>query len=207
MNFLKKYNALKIIVSILLIAIGLLFCIFSAHPKMDIFLGYLFASVLLLIALGLIVITFINENRNFFRVLLYLLVVGLSVIIYIFPTIFVLSMPIFIGVFFIGAGIIFIIKFIILKRVSLKSLFNLFQLLGCLILIVVGLLFCIFYNKIDVYITSFIIGIPLFALGVVFLIFTIISMINNKNNSKVNIYIGDYKSEEKKSDQKKKNDK
>ncbi len=199
MNIIKKYNYLKLIVSIILIVIGLLFCIFSAHPNMDVFLGYLIASILLLISVLLIIFTFINQSKNFFMVLAYLLIIALSVIIFLFPRIFVLSIPIVIGVFLSGLGVIFIIKFIILKRVSLKSLFNLFQLIGCLILITVGILFCIFYHKIDVYITSFIIGIPIFALGIIGIILTVIGMM--RHHKGVEIYVGDFNEKEIKDNQ------
>ena len=201
MNIIKKYNYLKLLVSIILIVIGLLFCIFSSHPNMDIFLGYLIASILLLISILLIVFTFINQSKNFFMVLAYLLIIALSVIIFLFPKIFVLSIPIVIGVFLIGLGVMFIIKFIILKRISLRSLFNLFQFIGCLILIAVGVLFCVFYQKIDVYITSFIIGIPIFVLGIIGIILTIIGII--KHHKDFEIYIGDYNDKEIKDNQNK----
>ncbi len=199
MNIIRKYNYLKLVVSLVLIAAGLLFCIFSAHPNMDVFLGYLIASLLILISTLLIIYTFINQSKNFFMVFIYILLIALSVIIFLFPQVFVLSIPVVIGVFLIGVGVIFIIKFIILKRVSLKSLFNLFQLLGCLILIAVGILFCVFYHKIDVYITSFIIGIPLFILGIIGLILTFIGMM--RHHREVEIYVGDFNKKEIKDNQ------
>ncbi len=191
MKDVNKYNALKFVVSFILMAAGILFCVFSYHDYMDIFLGYLFASTLLLVSIILIIYTFIKDSEHFFRVLIYLLIVALSIIVFIDPTIFVISIPIVIGVFLSGTGLFFIIKFIILKRVSLRSIFNIVQLIGCLILLVVGILFCVFYRQIDVYITSFIIGIPLFVLGLIVFLFSLFGLIKHSKNE-VSLYVEDY---------------
>ncbi len=180
MNRLKKYDYLRLLLGISSTITGVLFCVFSTYSFMELFLGYLLASILLIFSLIMIIITFIKENEHFFRIFFYVFLIGISVCFFIDPSTIIKMVPILLGVFLICSGIIYLIKFIILKRVNLNSLFNILQVVIALLIIGIGVVFAIFYARIDTIITSILIGIPLTIFGILISIFAIIRLIRNR---------------------------
>lgn len=179
MNLIHRHSLNTILLGLLSFVVGLLFLIFSNYDFMELFLGYLFASLILLFSIIMIVITFLRENEHFFRIFFYVFLIAISVWFFLNPTHIVLMIPIVIGVFLSVSGLVLIIKFIILKRANFGSYITIIKFVIYLLLIVAGILISVFYLKIDTVITSFLLGVPLMSVGVLFIALGVMRLIRN----------------------------
>lgn len=180
MKSIKNYYVLRMFISLVFVTLGILLLVFSSNKYMGDILGYAFGSVLVLTGLYFIINVFTKDQEHFFRCIIHLLIISAGVVVFIRPTIFVTSVPILLAVLLIGIGSLFTIKFIIIKRANMSSLFNITQLSIFILFIALGILVCVFYEYIDVIITSIIIGIPLILFGVLSFIYDVFKLIKNK---------------------------
>lgn len=181
MNFLKKYDVLILISSLIIFIGGLLFVVFSYQTNfMRLFLGYFVGAILMISSLIYMIYRLIKDDIYFFRIVYSILLFGAGFALCFYPYFIVSLIPLFLGITISLVAIIFIIKFLILKKVSLKSMYNIVQLVLALILLAAGILFIVFYKKIDVYLTSIIIGIPLMVVGIAGILISLIRIIRNR---------------------------
>lgn len=171
MKKVREYYFVKILIALFFIGAGFCLLYFSSYKYMNLVLGYIFASLLCLIGASLIVKVFFVNKEKFFNVILYLIMIALGVVVFLRPNIFVIAIPIVLGVLLLGIGLTFLIKFIIIKRAPMRSMFNVMQVIIFTLMMIIGVLFCVFYQKIDVIITSIIFGLPMIVFGVIFLIY------------------------------------
>lgn len=177
---IRKTSIIKLIVGIFLLTIGVLTLIYSTHSFMTNLLGILIGVFICLLSLFLVVYTFIKYPEHIYRYLIFSLLLTSGVYCFIVPLAATTFICLFIGITLMLCSLLYVIKFIILKRLTMRYWFNVVQLLICIILFVTGILFAIYFDTIDTFLICMIVGIPLSIIGVFYIILMTIRLIANR---------------------------
>ena len=180
MNNVRRNNLLLLLGGLVLIVIGLLFCIYSTNSFMEKFIGYLIGAGVIVTGASLVVYTFIKEPEHFYRNVYYSIVLSAGVIIIIDPSIVVEFLSLFVGITLSLFALLYFIKFILLKRLPMRNWFQITQLIVTILVFVAGILICVFYYKIDVFLISLIFGIPMIIIGLILVLLMSVRLVVNK---------------------------
>lgn len=175
-----KYNFLRLFYGVFFFVAGLLIAIFSSYSFMSYLLGYTLGAILILVGFFLILYVFIKEPEHFFRAFLYVILIAFGVMVIITPNLFVNYLILVIGIEIFSLGLLYWIKFIILKRVKLTSWFPIVQVVICFVLMLIGLCLAIFYRQIGTQMTAILLSIPLMIFGLYHMIMSMIKIIKNR---------------------------
>ncbi len=177
---IKIRTILELLLGIILLASGIPLMIFSSSSIMVDVLGYLIGGIMILLAVLITLFTFIKYPEKVYLYFLYSLILVSGVYCFITPVTATIFICLYLGITFMIVSLLYFIKFYILKHVSFKHWFNIVQLFILIILFITGLLFCIYFKTIDVFLLCYIIGIPLSLIGLYLIILMIIRLIVNR---------------------------
>lgn len=177
---MNKYNFLRLFYGLFFFVGGLLVAIFSNYSFMSYLLGYTLGASLILIGLYLIFYVFIKEPEHFFRSFLYILLVGFGVMVIITPNLFVDYLILLIGIEIASIGLLYWIKFIILKKVKLNGWFPILQVVICFLFMGIGITSAVFYRQIGTQLTAILLSIPMMIFGLYNIVITMIRIIKNR---------------------------
>ncbi len=176
---IKRNSLIKLFIGLIIFTLGILSLVYSTSSFMTTVLGYIIGILICLTSLFLIVYTFIKYPEHIYRYLIFALLLTSGVYCFIIPLAATTFICLFIGITFMLCSLLYVVKFIILKHLTLRYWFNVVQLIICIVFFVLGISFAIFYNTIDTFLICMIVGIPLTIFGLFYVILMIIRLIAN----------------------------
>ena len=177
---IKRNSIIKLMIGVIMLALGILSLVYSTSNVMTTILGYIIGILICLTSIFLIIYTFIKYPEHIYRYLIFALLLTSGVYCFIIPLAATTFICLFIGITLMLCSLLYVIKFIILKHLTMRYWFNVVQLIICIILFALGVSFAIFFNTIDTFLICLIVGIPLSIMGLFYIILMIIRLIANR---------------------------
>ncbi len=177
---IRRNSIIKLIIGVVLLAIGILSLVYSTSSVMTTIMGIIIGVLICATSLFLIVYTFIKYPEHIYRYLIFALLLTSGVYCFIIPLAATTFICLFIGITLMLCSLLYVIKFIILKHLTMRYWFNVVQLIVCIVLFALGVLFAVFYNTIDTFLICLIVGIPLSIIGLFYIILMIVRLIANR---------------------------
>lgn len=176
---IKRNNIIKLIFGIFSLTLGIIILVFINSNKMNAVLGYSIGSLICLTSVYLVLYTFLKYPEHFLRYFVFAITLSFGVLCIINPSIGPTFFSLFLGITLSLISLLYFIQFIVLKKASMRYWFNVVQLLMCILLFVIGILICVYYNKIDTFLMCIIISVPLILIGLILIVLMIVRLIVN----------------------------
>ena len=177
---IRRNSIIKLIIGVVLLTLGVITLIYSTHNITSTILGYIIGALICITSIFLIIYTFIKYPEHVYRYLIFSLLLTSGVYCFIIPLAATTFICLFIGITLMLCSLLYVIKFIILKHLTMRYWFNVVQLIVCIVLFGLGVSFAIFYNTIDTFLICMIVGIPLSIIGLFYIILMSIRLIANR---------------------------
>ncbi len=177
---IRRSSIIKLIIGVFLLVLGLVTLIYSTCNIMSTILGYIIGVLICITSVFLIIYTFIKYPEHIYRYLIFALLLTSGVYCFIVPLSATTFICLFIGITLMLCSLLYVIKFIIFKHLTMRYWFNVVQLIVCIVFFGLGACFAVFYNTIDTFLICMIVGIPLSIIGLFYIVLMTIRLIANR---------------------------